>query len=1412
MINLFNLARTTKNIKDAYDRNRSPYQKALQEEKHYERMEKNNSYRQVNNFFQNTVQKAENITSAFSRATKPVNNVIESFVSFIPKKIDEWLFDDENIVYQNMRWNGYSDQKAKEVIYWRRKEMLGWQEYLTSNEQKLVKAMKNEGHNSDEVFGVLGLYRQEQEAKRQAEMQAKIDEKNKYLSDARQGFMPWIDNDFQFHNTFGWLDNAGKFLQLKRENDDGFFESTGKMIANIPGNLLRTGAGIGNLASTVVQEWVYDTAAGGINQVGKMGVEYVNNVWKVYDEAKNRKWIWQWIINATNKVLEDATNFVVDNPLDAMTIMKPKDAWTIYKWATKATIETWKIITKPVHPLFEWTKNIIKKYAGTPDEIAGIQAAIRPRVTRKWNIITRSQEQINNDIQLTNGLIRASGEKPVDLASYKTAVKNEMQKIGDEINRLTGQDLEVDLSASIGKLEELANSRTTQILDSGDGNKISALVENLKASKWKISVADAEDMNQWLNDTLKSPVSSASETTKRGYQILVADIRDALDNSISQIPGEFKEIKKAYGSLRNVYGDIIKREIVYNRQNPTGLIESIGAIEWAGEVVWGLGKMITWEFKQGATQIGKWIANNAVWRFITHKNDPNTIIKNIFAKDTPQQKNIVLPNIPLKSNLDNKKYQSGGKDPSLTGIYENSISKNKNKSNIYTKVDGTVVEYKNPAPGVKIPWKQDKRMLVEKEPTTAFIDDSILNFHKNANNTKKLQLWKELSSSQRGAVTTNNWSNAIIPQNPKIANNSIKSYTNRNLDASTISQAEAKAIVKKYFKDDIVSVRLAEKIITKDGGEAIGMYHKKMITFAKNPTKYTPEHEVMHAYFDLALDNKQKNTILKAIQKEQNLKTKLDAEEWLADTFAEFVAGRRETKTMSTKMKKIIDDLVYIFKKFFGQEDKVEALMRELEGIGKGKKEMVVKNNWYDAEKFLVKPFEVTDEFNPIVNPKTGMTLWESVENLRKFGWSEKDIRKNVGLIYEQHGRENPFKRKTKSSTTVKNTCDFADIICNDKNISYDYVKHSDIVKNIVYEEARKFKNAEDFYNLMSEKSRKILSDNDIIGMDAIETIYNRANKRIYYRWQSKWTNDIFYNDTGFVGNHDGWVYFTVNKDTAKKYGDVIERLGDTKNTVSVLESTKLQKLALKKLEQYEKQQKTPPKVIEEMALWRPRAFAEYTKKPYVETGDKFGEPWEMIYYKDIDEKYKNVLYVDDENVKFLRKNNVNKPKNHSHKTQFTHTTPIRNNLTKVEQKYFDAIKNIKIRKNSERIEVAEIPEFLWVDNDKIRPLYFSKNILHKIANGHGSFSGKNFIINANSWEYAVKYNDNGIDKIGLIKTIPNSNNIFIIHAERTNWYFTLTNYEPNTHFDVMKEFAKWQIYNRNGEIIKQKDLQFSQN
>lgn len=1068
MINLFNIANTARNLKKAYDNTRTPYQKALKEERHYDLMEKSPQYRNVNNFFRNTKQKAEWISSAFSRVVAPVKNTVESFTSFVPKKMSDTFFADENIVYENMRWDGISDKDARNIIYERRKEMLGGREYLNSEEQNMVKFFTSQWASSEDILGALNIHRQKQEEKRQAEIQAKIDEHNAYLADPSKGIIGWVDEDFQFSNTFWWLNNAWEAITLRRNDDDGFLESAGKTALNIPWNLLRIGAGVGNIASTAIQEWIYDTPAGMINQWVKAGTEYVKDIGNTYSEARERKWMWQWLLNAANKVIVDTTNAVVNNPIDTMTLGTatiPKGAAakvaatsTVYRGAIKASTAPIKMATKPISPIVKSVVNTAKKYFLTPDELAGIQAAIRPKVTRKGNVIVRSQEQINTDIRITNGLIRESGAKPTDLASYKEAVKAEMTKIGDEINRLTGQNLEVDLTTSIGKLEELANSTTTQILDSGDGNKITALIENLKQRNGRLSVADAEDMNQWLNDTLKSHSSGASETTKRGYQILVGDIRNALDESISQIPGQFKEIKKAYGSLRNVYGDIIKREIVYNRQNPNGLVESIGAIAWAWEVVGGVGKILTGRVGEGFSQIGKGVTSNAVGNFITHKNNPNTIIKKIFEKN-PTHSRTLLPRIVeggkgMKSGddivesvkyLKNAPLEEFGKNFSeYAGKWQKAIEKviaeqqwqvvgafKKKWVGYIDVVWGKVIDankhtgygmahIRNKHPditpkiiagiikkwkvvensGVKTIvyatkkakyrvwlsqwWKWDNHWIVtsyKKNPLTENFDQ-----HMTANAVKN---GTDLSS--RDYVNS-------IHKNPKIANKSSQklSYTNRNLDAPTISQKEAKNIVRKYFSDDQVSVKLADRIVANDGVEALGMYHKKMIAFAKNPTKYTPEHEVFHAYFDMALKSKEKNAILKAIMKEKNFVKKIDAEEFMADTFAEFVVGRREVTGLAGKMANIFDDLSYMFKKFFGQEDKVERLYRELESIGKGQSRLTSHNNILSSKKkyFIDHTGKKAED---IVVPRkkkneTWKELWirrelEKDKAIKKYGW-----------------------------------------------------------------------------------------------------------------------------------------------------------------------------------------------------------------------------------------------------------------------------------------------------------------------------------------------------------------------------------------------------------------------------------------
>ncbi len=127
--------------------------------------------------------------------------------------------------------------------------------------------------------------------------------------------------------------------------------------------------------------------------------------------------------------------------------------------------------------------------------------------------------------------------------------------------------------------------------------------------------------------------------------------------------------------------------------------------------------------------------------------------------------------------------------------------------------------------------------------------------------------------------------------------------------------------------------------------------------------------------------------------------------------------------------------------------------------------------------------------------------------------------------------------------------------------------------------------------------------------------------KEYYYRGQEQTGDRIAFNSTNFQGDSEGGVYFTTDEATVSsgKYGKYTIKLEKTAdNTVSVEESDKLQEWATKQLEKDMRNGVETDYVIEQMALGRPRAFAEYTKKPFVETGDLFGEPNEAIYYEEV--------------------------------------------------------------------------------------------------------------------------------------------------------------------------------------------------
>ena len=316
------------------------------------------------------------------------------------------------------------------------------------------------------------------------------------------------------------------------------------------------------------------------------------------------------------------------------------------KWidiATEWVKKTWSVVAAP----FKSTINTARRLAWSPEEIAWTQYAIGSKWVFRNGRNLRPQTQIADEIATTNGLIRASWKKPVDVATYRSAIKDEMETIGKEINRLTWQDMSIDMSDTAKKLREIAMSDTVQTLDEEWAKELLKLADKFDR---KISITEAEDMNQFINALLKNKDITAKESVKQWYQQIVEWIRENLDNTISSIPWEFRELKKAYGALRNVYGDATAKEMVINRKALSGLYESFSAVEWFGDIVGGIWKTLTWSPWAWISDIWKGITKNAVWRFIAQKNDANEVIRKIFSKQW-NTKNLPKIKVKVKEQL-----------------------------------------------------------------------------------------------------------------------------------------------------------------------------------------------------------------------------------------------------------------------------------------------------------------------------------------------------------------------------------------------------------------------------------------------------------------------------------------------------------------------------------------------------------------------------------------------------------------------------------------------------------------------------------------------------------------------------------------------------------------------------------------
>lgn len=125
-------------------------------------------------------------------------------------------------------------------------------------------------------------------------------------------------------------------------------------------------------------------------------------------------------------------------------------------------------------------------------------------------------------------------------------------------------------------------------------------------------------------------------------------------------------------------------------------------------------------------------------------------------------------------------------------------------------------------------------------------------------------------------------------------------------------------------------------------------------------------------------------------------------------------------------------------------------------------------------------------------------------------------------------------------------------------------------------------------------------------------------------------------------------------------------------------------------------------------------------------------------------------------------------------KSLFTSLTIRELNTT--ENYYREKIKSMLLG-DFEACTISMLPAFVSND-EKSRSLILKKEIINKIQNDHGRIIYENLIINANNWDYVIRNVEGNVDKINLIKIIPDTPYFLTIGANRVNGYFIVTHYE----------------------------------
>lgn len=267
----------------------------------------------------------------------------------------------------------------------------------------------------------------------------------------------------------------------------------------------------------------------------------------------------------------------------------------------------------------------IKIMVGLPESTPAVDMtfrAIKPRITKGTDL-----RRVKSQMELANQTIIDAGFKPTGLKEYADAVYSTKKSVWDQI------DDKLQAGATAGKEIDLVEI-ATKVLDRAEdpallrtnpqaAKQLTKIAEDMVKLGDNVSVLEAERMKQLLNAELDGAFGDfdLSKHAKEAKKMITKEIGDQLDDVLSTLPDEFRELKIKYGALSAIEEDILKRAIVFERQNPEGLVDMLTKTEAAAELVFG-----------NMQSRAKAIARLTMGQRLKKANDANELIKRAFEK------------------------------------------------------------------------------------------------------------------------------------------------------------------------------------------------------------------------------------------------------------------------------------------------------------------------------------------------------------------------------------------------------------------------------------------------------------------------------------------------------------------------------------------------------------------------------------------------------------------------------------------------------------------------------------------------------------------------------------------------------------------------------------------------------------